>query len=96
MRNQKNITAAVPEHLYTLSLECKFGYNTLTICVLEKEAGIRKVRSFRGNKPLRLTATTGNAMGINGIEGSKLKKGTCYVYAYAQNGAYKKIKVKVK
>lgn len=26
----------------------------------------------------------------------KLKKGTCYIYAYAQNGVYKKIKVKVK
>ena len=24
------------------------------------------------------------------------KKGTCYVYAYAQNGVYKKIKVVVK
>ena len=25
-----------------------------------------------------------------------LKKGTCYIYVYAQNGVYKKIKVTVK
>ena len=33
---------------------------------------------------------------IKNIAGNKVKKGTCYIYAYVQSGVYRKIKVTVK
>ena len=48
------------------------------------------------NKPKKLTTVSGNKKTFKNIKGKKLKKGSCYVYAYAQNGVCKKVKVTVK
>lgn len=48
----------------------------------------------RGSRfaPLRLKSTKPVSKGVVKAK----KKGTCYIYAYAQNGVYKKIKITVK
>ena len=48
----------------------------------------KKLRYESTNKKIATVSKTGKIIGK--------KKGTCYVYAYAQNGVYKKLKVTVK
>ena len=56
--------------------------------------------SGKKNKMKRIGTSAGKTMTVKDIAGKKVrkgrKKGTCYIYAYAQNGVYKRIKINVK
>ena len=56
-----------------------------------KKSKIKKVLGMRYESTNTKVATVSSKGVIKGV-----KKGTCYVYAYAQNGIAKKIKVTVK
>lgn len=57
----------------------------------EKKASVKNHRSFKYESSNTKIATVSSKGKIKAK-----KKGTCYVYVYAQNGVYKRIKIKVK
>ena len=65
-----------------------------------KEVAASKKLKVKRHRKLIWESTDTSIVKVTG-KGTKvkfkgLKKGTCYVYAYAQNGIYKRIKVTVK
>ncbi len=62
-----------------------------TYASLAKKYKIKKILGMRYESTNTKVATVSSTGVIKGV-----KKGTCYVYAYAQNGIYKRIKVTVK
>ena len=66
---------------------------------LSLKAKAKTARGCRVSKHVGLRYESTAKSVVKVLAGGKIKavgEGTCYVYAYAQNGSYKKIKVKVK
>ena len=82
-KEKKSITKAAVKQGKTFKVK-----NTVTKAVEKlKLKTHRKVIYESSNTEIATVTTKGNVKGI--------MKGTCYIYAYAQNGVYKKIKVTV-
>ena len=62
-----------------------------------KATEIKKDKQFKRHRNVAYESTNPKVASVSkkGVIKAK-KKGTCYIYAYAQNGIYKKIKVTVK
>ncbi len=75
---------------YTLTIKKNKKY-TIKASEVKESKKIQKHRKIAYESSDKTIATVSKKGVVKGI-----KKGTCYIYAYAQNGVYKKIKVKVK
>ncbi len=75
---------------YTLTIKKNKKY-TIKASEVKQSKKIKKHRVIKFESSDASVATVNSKGSVKGI-----KKGTCYIYAYAQNGTYKKIKVKVK
>lgn len=75
---------------YTLTIKKNKKY-TIKASEVKQSKKIKKHRVIKFESSDASIATVNSKGSVKGI-----KKGTCYIYAYAQNGIYKKIKVKVK
>ncbi len=105
----RRITIAASKSIHIYTDGGKFG-NAKSVKVKKAKASIRKGKSFKiraseikVKKPLRrhrkLSYESSNTKVATVTKSGVIKgkgKGTCTVYAYAQNGVYKKIKVTVK
>ena len=74
---------------YTLTIKKNKKY-TIKASEVKESKKIQKHRKIAYESSDKTIATVSKKGVVKGI-----KKGTCYIYAYAQNGVYKKIKVKV-
>lgn len=84
------VAAGVKVNKKTITLNSKKKF-TIKASEIRKDKKIKKHRAIAYETSNNKIATV-NSKGV--IKG--MKKGTCYVYVYAQNGVYQKIKVKVK
>ncbi len=74
---------------YTLTIKKNKKY-TIKASEVKESKKIKQHRKVLYESSDKAIATVSKKGVVKGI-----KKGTCYIYAYAQNGVYKKIKVKV-
>ena len=74
-----------------VSIKAKKTFNLKAKSVAPKKVTVKKHRVIKYETTNPKVATVSSKGVIKGV-----KKGTCYVYAYAQNGVAKKIKVTVK
>lgn len=89
--NYKSVTTKAKKNKVTLKKKgktFKLGAKAVKESSKLKANAHRKIRYESSDKKIATVDSTGKIKAV--------KKGTCYVYAYAQNGIYKKIKVTVK
>lgn len=89
--NYKSVTTKAKKNKVTLKSKgktFKLGAKAVKESSKLKANQHRKIRYESSNKKIATVDSTGKI--------TAKKKGTCYVFAYAQNGVYKKIKVTVK
>ena len=89
--NYKGVTTKAKKDKVTLEKKgktFKLGAKSVKENAKMKVSNHRPIRYESSNKKIATVDTKGKI--------TAKKKGTCYVYAYAQNGIYKKIKVTVK
>lgn len=87
--NFKTVTTAAKKNKVTLKKGKSFKLKAKAIIENKKlEVRVHRKLKYESSNPKIATVSGGKITGR--------KKGTCYVYVYAQSGAYKKIKVTVK
>lgn len=88
--NYKKVTTKAKNNKVTLKVKKTFALKGKAV----KENSKKQVSVHRALKYLSTNTKIATVSAKGVIKGNK--KGTCYIYAYAQNGAFKKIKVTVK
>ena len=79
----------VPKTKVTIKKGRKYTINAKAVTMKGKKAKVYKKLAYETSNKNIATVTS------KGVVKAK-KKGSCYIYVYAQNGVYKKIKVTVK
>ena len=88
--NDKKVTTKAKKNKVTVKTGKTFKLGAKAIPVKAKNK-VKKHRAVSYDSANKAIATVSAKGVIKGV-----KKGTCYVYAYAQNGVFAKIKVTVK
>lgn len=87
--NDKAVTTAAKKNKVTLKKGEKFRLKA-------KEVPASKKLKVRRHRKISYESSNSGIAAVNNGKITAKKKGTCYVYAYAQNGVFKKIKVTVR
>ncbi|MBQ1406529.1 MAG: Ig-like domain-containing protein [Eubacterium sp.] len=88
--NNKAVTTKAKKNKVTIKVGKTFKLAAKTVPA-SKKLKVKKHRNVMYETSNKAIATVSKKGVIKGV-----KKGTCFVYAYAQNGVFKKIKVTVK